>query len=157
MTAPGYMTFDREAIYAALFELVSSRTVYPWASAPARRIKLWGEVDPSLRPTLFQFEGGEETFSWSNHPNPSVILQAKLFIYFNAKDEAVPGATLMNQILNGVTNALIPTGAAAFMRGVQNLGGLVQYARIEGSVFRDPGDLDGDGMIVIPISMKIGN
>ena len=35
----------------------------------------------------------------------------------------------------------------------QTLGGLVHYCRIEGRVVKDPGDLDGQGLALVPIKI----
>ena len=35
------------------------------------------------------------------------------------------------------------------------LGGLVQWARIEGRVFKDPGDLTGLGLAIVPMSILV--
>lgn len=148
------MIYDTEAIYAALFALVSNTSVYPWKTS-ARRLKLWGEVLPEQRPALYQFEGGDEDYEWrQSTAEPVVKLWAKLFIYTNAKDPAVAGATQINQIMTALNVGFTPTGRdKAF--GRLTLGGLVYYARIEGKVFRDPGDLDGDGMLVVPIGIRV--
>jgi len=146
---------DRETIFAALFALVSPLTVYPWKSTPSRRLKLWGDVALDQRPALFQFEGTEETYTWSNDVNPKRVLEARLFFYTNCKDPTVQGATQMNQILTAIERALLPTGKDLAGVGRQTLGGLVQHCRIEGKVFRDPGDLDGDGMARVPVFITV--
>lgn len=152
MTAPGFFAFDREAIYAALFALITP--AYAWKNTPSRRVKLWGDVPLEQRPAMFQFEGHDEQWNWNNSANPNVVLEASIYVYFNSKDESVVGATEMNQVLNAITNRLIPSGRD-LSTGRQTLGGLVQSARIQGSVTRVPGDLDGDGMAIVPIRLQV--
>lgn len=143
---------DREAIYAALF--AKMQTAYAWKNNPSRRVKLWNEVPAEERPSMHQFEGHDETWDWSNSANPKVVLEASIFIYTDCKDPTVVGAIQLNEVLNAVTGALIP-GVADLQTGRQTLGGLVHSARIQGSVTRVPGDLDGDGMAIVPIRILV--
>ncbi len=145
---------DREAIFAALFALVSP--AYAWKSTPSRRLKLWGDVPLEQRPALFQFEGTEEGYTYTQSPNPKRVLEARLFVYTNCKDTNVVGATQMNQIITAIETALLPQiSDTKGGNGQRNsLGGLVHSCRIEGRVFRDPGDLDGDGLLRIPVIIE---
>ncbi len=152
MTAPGFFTFNREAIYAALFALWTP--AYSWKQTPSRRLKLWAEVQLEDRPTAYQFEGAEESYDWTNQVNPKVVLTAQIFVYFNSKDPNVIGSTEMNTVLDAIHNRLIPSGRD-LTTGRQTLGGLVHSARIQGSVTRVPGDIDGDGMAIVPIRILV--
>jgi hypothetical protein len=35
----------------------------------------------------------------------------------------------------------------------QTLGGLVSHCRVDGAVLKDPGDLDGDGLLWVPLKI----
>ncbi|MGH6936358.1 MAG: hypothetical protein ACRED2_09280, partial [Methylocella sp.] len=74
----------RESAVAALMNIVAS--AYPWKLGPARRLKLWSDVPAASRPACFLFEGGQETYSWSETALPKRIIEVKLFAYLNAKD-----------------------------------------------------------------------
>ncbi len=141
--------FVREPALAALFALVQG--AYDWKSS-SRRLKLWNAVPLESRPAFFQFEGGRGNYTWSNDINPKRILRPQLFIYTAAKDETVIGATEINNILDALDEALAPTPSQF---GRQTLGGIVHNCRIEGDPFQDPGDLDGDGLIVVPIAIVL--
>lgn len=151
MAVPSFFNPDREAIYAALFALITP--AYAWKNDPARRVKLWIDVPNEQRPAMFQFEGHDEVWDWSNSANPRVYFEASIFIYTSAPQPNI-GATILNQVLNAVTTRLLPTGADV-TTGRQTLGGLVQWARIQGSVTRVPGDIDGDGMAIVPIRILV--
>ena len=110
---------SREAAYSALFAAVSA--AYPWGLA-ARRLRLWSEVPAALRPALFQLEGGAETYQWPTPAAPKRTLEAKLFLYFDARDPATPGASAINAALDALDAALAPTGADIVV-GRQTLGG----------------------------------
>lgn len=150
MSVPNFVTVDREAIFVALFALLQN--AYAWKQAPSRRLKLWTDVPLDNRPAAYQFEGDDEEWSYPNSANPLVYLTANWFIYTNCKDPDVVGSTIMNATLKACSDALLPSpGTRDLTTGRQTLGGLVQWARIQGSVTRVPGDIDGDGMAIVPI------
>lgn len=148
---PGFFSFDREVVFQALFDLMAS--AYAWKNTPQRRVKLWNEVPFEERPSFQQFEGDDEEWNWSNSANPTVVLNASLFIYTYAPKPQI-GATILNNVLNAVTWKLTPTGRD-LTTGRQTLGGLVHSARIQGSVTRVPGDIDDDGMAIVPIRILV--
>jgi len=137
----------REDAIIALSELL--QTAYPWSSPPSRRLKLWSDVPPSLRPALFIFEGGREQYSY-NGVNCRRTVEVRLFIYTNAQDSN--GSIDLNNIMDAIDHALQPVGGD-IQTGRQTLGGAVHHCRIEGEVFKDPGDLDGDGLLIIPVQI----
>src|SRR6516164_2713807 len=100
----------REAAFSALFAAVSA--AYPWGLA-SRRIKLWSEVPAALRPAFFQLESGPEAYQWPSPATPKRTLEAKLFLYFDARDPATPGASAINAALDAIDTALTPFGADA--------------------------------------------
>ncbi len=97
----------REAAFSALFAAVSS--AYPWGLA-SRRMKIWSEVPAALRPAFFQLESGPETYQWASPATPKRTLEAKLFLYFDARDPTTPGATAINNALDAIDAALAPAG-----------------------------------------------
>ena len=148
-------TIDREAIYLALLARVWA--AYAWKNplATARRVKLWGDVPLEMRPALYQFEGGDETYAWkANNAQPTRTLPANLFVYFDAKAPESIGASQINAVMDALDTALQVTGGDIQI-GRCTLGGLVYSCRIDGPVFKDPGDLDGDGMLNVPISIVV--
>lgn len=152
--APNQMfTFDREAIFSALFNL--GVKAYQWNGEPSRKVKLWTDVPAEQRPALFQQEAPNEHYDWKNSAAPVVTIDAAWIIYTNAQDKV--GSIEVNKILNAIHNALMPTGKDAFTVGKQTLGGLVQWARIQGDILREPGDLDNDGLIRVPIKIIVNS
>ena len=98
----------REAAFSALFAAVSS--AYPWGLA-SRRMKLWSEVPSALRPAFFQLESGPETYQWASPATPKRTLEAKLFLYFDARDPTTPGASAINNALDAIDAALAPAAS----------------------------------------------
>jgi hypothetical protein len=139
----------REAAFSALFAAVSA--AYPWGLA-SRRMKLWSEVPAALRPAFFQLESGPEAYLWTTPANPRRTLEAKLFLYFDARDPTAPGATTINEALDAIDAALAPAGSDLAL-GRQTLGGVVYDCKIAGVPVRDTGDLDGDGLAVVAVRL----
>jgi hypothetical protein len=140
---------SREAAFSALFAAVSA--AFPWGLA-SRRMKLWGEVPASLRPAFFQLESGPETYQWASPAAPKRTFEAKLFLYFDARDPATPGASVINAALDAIDAALAPGGADLSL-GRQTLGGAAHDCKIVGVPVRDTGDLDGDGLAVVSVRL----
>ena len=140
---------SREAAFSALFARVSA--AFDWGVA-SRRIKLWSEVPAASRPALFQLESGPETYQWNSPATPRRTLEAKLFLYFDARDPTTPGACAINEALDALDAALAPIGLDA-AKGRQTLGGAVHDCKIVGVPVRDTGDLDGDGLAVVSVRL----
>lgn len=140
------MSAPREAVSTALFGLLVA--AYPWRSS-SRRLKLWVDVPLDQRPALYQTEFLPEVYSWTGQPTPKRTLGARLFIYIDAKDPVVVGATEFNNILDALDGALNPpTGQLK-----QTLGGLCDNCRIKGVSTKEPGDLDGDGVLIVEVEL----
>ncbi|HXT06167.1 MAG TPA: hypothetical protein VN715_04430 [Roseiarcus sp.] len=140
---------SRETAFSALFQRVSA--AYDWGVA-SRRIKLWSEVPARQRPALFQLESGPETYQWTSLAAPRRMLEAKLFLYFDARDPSRPGARSINEALDALDAALAPR-ALDLEKGRQTLGGAVYDCKIVGVPVRDTGDLDGDGLAVVSVRL----
>ena len=140
---------SREAAFSALFSQVSA--AYSWGLA-SRRMKLWSETPPNLRPALYQLESGPETYQWTSPATPRRTLEAKLFLYFDARDPSTPGASAINAALDALDAALAPAGLDA-ATGRQTLGGAAHDCKITGVPVRDVGDLDGDGLAVVSVRL----
>lgn len=148
------MTSSREAIMAALCaRLATTRFATPindqitWALL-SRRMKLWSDVPAVDQPALFVAEHGE-TVAYGGENLPSkTILNVDLFIYSAAgrDPDSVPARDL-NIALDALSAALAPEPVS----GRQTLGGLVHHCRIEGRIVKDPGDLDGQGLALVPV------
>ena len=141
---------QRETAVQALQNLLAG--AYAWKSGPARRLKLWSDVPAMSRPACFIFEGGQETYSWSESALPKRAIEVKLFIYLNAKDPTIVGAALLNNVMD-VLDAALALSGADLSTGRNTLGGAVYHCRIDGKILKDPGDLDGDALLIVPVKL----
>lgn len=142
----------REDIFQALFALSEGVT---WG-APARgfvhrsrRVALWSDLPG--QPALCQAEHDEDVEETTGLP-PVATLSASWLIYHDVgKDPQAEPARESNLILDAV-QALFPAGDPD---NVQTLGGLVHHCFISGKLFKDPGDLDGQALIIVLIKLLV--
>ena len=139
---------NREAIYAALFALASRA---PGLVTTGRKLLHWSDVDPSLRPALFQAQGSETAMPRPANGMPRKwLLRAKLYVYVSTASVASPGEAL-NPILDAIEAMFAPMPG----RQTQNLGGLVVSAEIEGEIATDEGTLGDDAVAIVPIVILV--
>lgn len=139
--------FSREAIYAALFELVTGAATFKTVT---RRIREYSDVAQATQPALLLLELGEKWDAPVGKP-PSVVLSSKLFIYCESGDPSQPVSTQINSLLDAVMTALAPTQWQTYR---QTLGGLVSHARIAGQVTIAEG-LSGQSEAIVPIEILV--
>lgn len=151
------MAGDRTQIKTALMDLLES-VVFPtavngfttWASA-SRRMKLFNNVDPSKQPALFLVQHKEEARE-SGRGLPVIrYLDMGAWCLAPTGDESVIGDNYLDYMLAGIESVLIPDDPQT---NELTLGGLCTWCRIDrtNSMFvRDPGDIDGQALLVIPI------
>lgn len=153
------MITAREPIYVALRALLDAVTFQPlatgdttWKLPVSRRLKTWDSMSAAEQPCCFLTAHSEED-AYSSQLTPSkTTITGDLFVYFKtgADPTSVPASDL-NLILDGIDAALKPS----VVTGKQTLGGLVSHCRREGKVLLDPGDLDGQGLAIIPIKIFV--
>lgn len=143
---------SRNAAVEALRAVVA--TAYPWKAPPSRRLKLFSDVPPVQRPAVFLHEGGDEAYAWQSGAVPRRKIEVKIFVYIDAKARDTVGAIQLNDIMDALDAALAPKGADA-LRGRNTLAGTQYMARITGRPVKVPGDLDGDGLLIVPVEIEL--
>lgn len=160
----------REEVFKALFAKVDLVT---WSNADAghqiytgrtfitksRRLKLFNEVPATQQPSCMQAEHADNVTQVTNMPYKQ-IWTADWFIYQCTGNDPKATPTIENNlIIDACFEALRPRiePGVSWDPGNprQTLGGLVYHCYINGEIFKDPGDIDKQGMIVIPITMLI--
>jgi hypothetical protein len=144
------MQGTREPIYQALFSLVSNSSEYKTKS---RKLKLWGDTLVGDRPAIFMHQLDEDSVTMDgNIGTPNLVtLHVNFFIYTAARSAPVPAA-ILNPLLDAIETVLKPDNT---MLNKQTLGGLVDNCWISGKTFFDAGDLDGDGLAIVPVSIFV--
>lgn len=151
----------REQVYQALVALTEEVT---WGTAPTkqflnavatrRRVKLFS--DATIQPAVYQAEHDEEVAQITNLPYKRAF-KASWIVYQNVgKDHSAVPAIENNLILDAIQAALAPKPQdPGFPNKRNTLGGLVHHCYIDGEIFKDPGDIDDQGMMVIPITILV--
>lgn len=161
MTSP-----SRDAVAAALLARISAATFSTpingrtaFSGSSSRRLVLWGELSDNLKPAAYlvfhREQYGQARGGASRGIPPRRIWQFAVFCYFPApKTPATVGDRTLDVLMAAIEAALVPDDPG---RNVLSLGGLLPdgYARIEGDVFRDPGDLDGQGLLIVPVRVLV--
>lgn len=138
----------REQVLSSLFSLLTASAAYATAS---RRLQLW--TDSGLKfPCLFMAERGDTYVRATESTPGTVTVLVEVYIYTQpALDSGVIPATLLNNLLDALDTALAPSP----LTGLQTLGNLVSHCWVEGKVMKDPGDLDGFGVAVVPVKILL--
>jgi len=151
------MTVAREQVMAALFTALSN-AVYSDGTSPvfnsvSRKLKLWGEVPHDQQPAMFLVDTHETRTQQPPQGLPSkLLMRTAAIIYVSTTNSEDVPSVQMNLVLDAVDKVFLPDD---LIRNVFTLGGLVHYCRIEGNIAKTPGDLDGQGMAVIPINVML--
>jgi hypothetical protein len=62
------------------------------------------------------------------------------------------GAALLNNVMDAFDAAFALSGSDLLV-GRNTLGGMVYNCRIDGKALKDPGDIDGDALLIVPIKL----
>ena len=111
-----------------------------------RRLKMW---DKAPCPALYQVEGTETVASLDGQLDRHSLRANWIVYHRGGKDQAATPAETSNAILDAIEAAFRPPLPGAR----QTLGGLAYRAFIDGTIHKDNGDLDGQAMLIVPITI----
>lgn len=150
---------SRESIFSALFGLVSNgegragKISWPGGGGfqhTSRRVRLWDDLP--AQPALSQAEPDETITQVTGRPGKRLMSASWMVFHKAGQGSAQPATITNNAILDALEAAIAPPDDGL---GRQTLGGLVHHAWIEGKVFKDPGDLDGQALLIVPIKLLV--
>lgn len=153
------MPASREDVFSFLWTLTDGVT---WGTPArgfvtrSRRIKLFNEVSPEQQAAIFQAEHDEQIAQVSNMPYKQVWAASWLVYQATGYDPAAEPTIENNLIIDALQAALAPRPRDPGFQSKRNtLMGRVYHCFIEGEIFKDPGDIDNQGLIVIPIRILV--
>jgi hypothetical protein len=154
------MALNREAIFVALNARLS--TVAGFTTGCSRLWSGYADTPPETQPALF-LAAGDETASGDRRQPTVWTLRPKLVIYTrNDADPMAAPSTLQNTLITALEAALeLTAGEAAQMGPFANdgqaphttLGGLVSSCRIFGTVVKDEGLFQTQGIVEVPLEI----
>lgn len=122
----------------------------------SRRIRLFSEVAAQQQPACFQTEWATDEKQVTGMPYKTTLMGTWTVFQCIAKDKKAIGTVENNLIIGGIRAALAPRpDDPGFPDKRNTLNGLVHHCFISGRIFKDPGDIDDQGMIVIPIKLLV--
>lgn len=158
---------SREQVFKALFALTAG---VQWNTNPdeggppeyetfktrTRRIKLFSDVPGPEQPWIGQAEHAETSQQVTGMPYKR-IWAAQWMIYHRNGDQPKSEPTIRNNlIIDALEAALAPKPQdQGFFDERNTLMGLVYHCFIDGEVFKDPGDIDNQALIVVPIKLLV--
>jgi hypothetical protein len=132
-----------EPICAALFALLQSVSGF---RTTGRTLKHWSDVSAEMQPAGYQIQ---KTFSVQQVRGlpPVWRLTVDWYLYVHGSQDDNPPSVQLNVLLSAIL-AVVPPADSTI---VQTLGGLVQWARIEGAIETDEGVLGEQSVAIIPL------
>lgn len=165
MAQPGAILPTREQAFTALWALTADVTWVPDPAFPLvtrtfvtrnRRSKLFDDVAAQQQPAIFQWEHGETIAQKTGMPYRRMWYAKWLVYQKTASDDNVAGGIENNLILDALQAAIAPKKTDPGYTDTRNtLGGLVWHCFFEGEIFKDPGDIDAQAMMVVPVTMLV--
>jgi len=127
-----------------------------WVGTPTRRLKLFDQVDSSIQPTMFMVQHREGYSNRGVGLPPRRWLEVGLWCYARSGSDTDVGDLYLDSMEEAIENKLnVPDD---LMRNELTLGGLCYWVKInrESNLFiRDPGDIDGQALLILPIEILL--
>lgn len=143
----------RNQAFAALFALTANMVIDGGSGhfvTRSRKFKHFAKVPSDSQPAFFQTEHSE-----SEHKTTSMPAirrwHGSWVVYLSSDPEN--DADVPTSRVNDILDAFEAVLSDPFQK--QTLGGLVEHVYIDGTIMKVPGDDDGQGMIVVPLTILV--
>lgn len=118
----------------------------------SERLQDWDQAP--AQPALYVTEGDENYKQPGGVMPPIRDIEFRVVVYHDVgKDTSHPRPATENDMILEAFEKVMLNFDTPDQR--QTLGGLVHHARIEGTIMKDSGDLDGQAMLLVPIWVMI--
>lgn len=116
----------------------------------SNRLRLWSDVSSDQQPAAFLVTH-RETDEYRGLGLLRRRLELGVWCYL--RSDSQPGSPQLDTLMEAFETAFnTPDNTST---NCNTLGGLVYWIRIEGKVFKDPGDLDSQAMMIVPIAVEM--
>ena len=142
---------NREAIYSALFALVSQAAGFTTTS---RRLEHWGEVPMEEQPALYMVQKPEAVTQRKGLPAQHSLM-VDIFVYAKTgEEETVAPATILNPLVDAIDAVLAPDPGAGYFSLVVG-GQTISHCWIDGQIENDEGVLGAQAVAIIQVRMLV--
>lgn len=159
-----YPPGPRIAIRAAVLALVQGMTfstpingASTWVTT-SNRLKLWGDVPSQDQPYACVTKHRERRDVARTPLQAGLeVRYMVLSIYCYARtdgidDPSINGSDYLDTMMEAFDVAFTPDKMGTLLL---TLGGLAYYVRMEGQIFQDPGDIDNQAMMIVPLLVEM--
>lgn len=145
----------REQVFDALLSLIQlgvTGSATCRVRKYSRRMTLPAQVPEQDCPAIMLWEKPEDTQNNGFSVPPKRMWEVDVVLVVRNKDKEIPGATLINPIIEQLEAALVDPSSEN-----QTLGGLVYSVVIDGRTIKETGDTDplGLGGFIVPIKISV--
>ena len=116
----------------------------------SNRLRLWADVASDQQPAAFLVTH-RETDEYRNLGLLRRRLELGVWCY--SRSDSTPGGPQLDTMMEAFEAAFIKPDD--FSTNSNTLGGLVYWVRIEGKVFKDPGDIDNQTFLIVPLIVEM--
>lgn len=121
-----------------------------WVSPPSRRLTMFNRIDAEAQPACYVVQHSELYDNSHMGVTPRRIMMVGAWCFAPTGGEDVVGDDYLDSMMEGIENSLYVDDV---MRNELTFGGLVYSVVIErkSNLFiRDPGDIDGQALLIVP-------
>ena len=116
----------------------------------SNRLRLWGDVSADQQPAAFLVTHRE----MDDYRGLGLLRRRlELGIWCYSRSDSDIGGPQLDTMMEAFEAAFIKPDN--FSTNSNTLGGLVYWVRIEGKVFKDPGDIDNQTLLIVPLVVEM--
>jgi hypothetical protein len=120
------------------------------SSGVPNKLRLWSTVSAEEQPAAFLVTHLERD---EYRGLGLVRRRLELGVWCYSRADNAPGAPDLDVMVKALEGAIITPDN--FSTNCNTLGGLVYWCRIEGRLFKDPGDIDSQALLILPIVVEM--
>lgn len=148
----------RNAVMAKILSIIQGMTFSSpingqttWVTV-SNRLRLWGDVSSNQQPAAFLVTHRE----MDDYRGLGLLRRRlDLGVWCYCRSDSSPGGPLLDTMMESFEQAFITNGVDNPSQNLNTLGGLVYFCRLEGRVFKDPGDLDNQTLLIVPLIVEM--
>jgi hypothetical protein len=116
----------------------------------SNRLRLWGDVSPDQQPAAFLVTHNEQ----DEYRGLGLYRRRlNLGVWCYSRSDSSAGAEDLDTMMEAFEALFnVPDNPST---GCNTLGGIVYWCRIEGKTFKDPGDLDNQTLLILPLVVEM--